>query len=138
MVAGLAGLRFGVGFGLLSPRIERGALCGLDAEPNIAPLGAGVAELVQVGAAAGVAQAGGTRHADAPLSLQIGPGLPGDHVVWPEVEQQICALPGLLSLRGLGGDDGGQPGVGLVWVGGVSMGGLWGGAVVGDVARQPG
>lgn len=135
MAAGLAGF---FGFGLLSPRIERGALCGLDAEPNIAPLGAGVAELVQVGPAAGIAQAGGACHADAPLGLQIGPGLPGRDVVWPEVEQQIGALPGLLCLRGLGGNDGGQPGVGLVWVGGVSMGGLWGGAVVGDVARQPG
>ena len=135
MAAGLAGF---FGFGLLSPRIKRGALCGLDAEPNIAPLGAGVAELVQVGAAAGVAQAGGTRHANAPLGLQIGPGVPGGHVVWPEVEQKIGALPGLLCLRGLGGNDGGQPGVGLVWVGGVSMGGFLFGAVLCNGARQPG
>lgn len=135
MVAGLAGF---FGFGLLSPRIERGALCGLDAEPNIAPLGAGVAELVQVGPAAGVAQAGGTRHADAPLGLKIGPGLPGGDVVWPEVKQQIGALLCLLCLRGLGGNDGGQPGVGLVWVGSVSMGGVLFGAVLCDGARQPG
>lgn len=82
MVAGLAGL---FGLGLLSPRIERGAFGGLDAEPNIAPLGAGVAELVQVGSAAGVAQAGGTRHADAPLGLQAQPGLPGGDVVGPQI-----------------------------------------------------
>lgn len=124
------------GFGLLSPDVERGALCGLDAEPDAAPLGPGVAEFIEVGAAAGVAQAGGAGHADAPLGLQICPSVPGGDVVGPEVEQQVGAL--LLSLRGLRGDDGGQPGVGLVWMGCISMGGLLVRAVLCNGARQPG
>lgn len=134
LAAGWAGLRFS--FGLLSPDVERGALCGLDAEPDAAPLGPGVAEFIEVGAAAGVAQAGGAGHADAPLGLQVCPGVPGGDVVGPQIKQQVGAL--LLCLRGLGCNNGGQPGVGLVLSGCVSMGGLLVRAVLCNGARQPG